>query len=953
MLISIWGLFCVKMEANGHDIIFSEYLLQAKKTLVQHSAFPDLETAYSFYQQAQKDSAAHYLVKAQAQLDAQEDEALYIPLNRLIGQIYVADLQDYKAAKPYLEEALLLLSDDKETPAYISALDWLIYCHYWVYESEKTIEYATEGLELSKVQNDVFYEVLFNQWIGKAFVVQNNYEKALEYYKNMMNLAEQLENADVIYGANLNLACTYYKMKLPEEALPYLERCENYIEEWPEDRKKRANFLIWQGTILGAVEQYKEAESILKKATILYDSLKIHNEQMHVRLELARLYLHQNKQKLCIQKAKEALELAPEKLTLFEKQFIYDLLYWSYKDLGRYQAALQSHEQLIRTKKTLDSINNVRTIQELEQRYRTSEQQQVIEEQEASRRSLLFALGVSILFLIGTFFSLYFLNRNRKRLIQQKKVIESQAEQLYELDRLKSNFFANVSHELRTPLTLMLGPLNSLLKNNSLGKRDFKLLNSAQQGAQNLMKMVGSILDLSKLEANKMEVKWETTPLFFFARRVVAAFESQAQIKNIAYHFEYKAEQYLHIELDQSKMTVILNNLLSNALKFTSSGGSIRVIVEDLDNIIQFKVVDTGRGIHSKDLPYIFDRFYQSKEKSALVEGGTGIGLALCKEFAELMEGKVLIESELGKGSIFTVQIVRKEVFGKAPKVTEIEAAEEQKEEITPVIPRHLAEVKSKEKTILVVEDNSSLRKYMETILTDDYNVLLAANGKKALSLLAEKTNEQLPNLILSDIMMPEMDGYQLLEILKQSDQYRHIPVVMLTARADVQDRLKALRIGVDDYLLKPFLEEELFARIDNLLRHQLVRQKNIAASDRKKPKKEKIIISQEDQTWLSEFEVFVQDNISNSLLSVPMLAEEFAMSESTLLRQLKRLTGLTPIQYLKESKLERARQFIETKTYNSISQVAYQIGYADAKSFSRAFKTRYGKSPSIMLSSV
>lgn len=948
MLISIWGAFCVQIEANGYDIIFNDYLLEAKKILAQHSAFPELEIAHSFYQQEQKDSAAHYLTKAQAILDVQEHRELYIQLNRLIGQIYVADLQNYQLAKPYLEEALALLSDDKETPAYISALDWLIYCHYWVYESEKTIEYAMQGLQLSRSQNDLFYEVLFNQWLGKAFAVQSKYEKALEHYKNMMNLAEGTNDIDILYGANLNLACTYYKMKLPQKSLPYLEQCKNYLTEWPENRQKLANFLIWQGTILGAVEQYAEAESILKRGIVLYDSLNIHNEQMHVRLELARLYLHQNKQELCIQKAKEALELAPEKLTLFEKQFIYDLLYWSNKDLGRYRTALQYHEQLIGTKKTLDSINDVRTIQEMEQRYHASEQQQVIEKQEASRRSLLFALGISILFLIGTFCSLYFLNRNRKRLIQQKRVIESQAEQLYELDRLKSNFFANVSHELRTPLTLMLGPLNSLLKKNNLEKHDFKLLNTAQRGAQNLMKMIGSILDLSKLEANKMEVRWETTPLFSFTRRLVATFESQAQIKNIAYHFDYKAEQYLHVELDQSKMTIILNNLLSNALKFTPSGESIRVTVEDLDNVIQIKVADTGRGIHSDDLPYIFDRFYQSKEKSALVEGGTGIGLALCKEFVELMEGEILLESELGKGSIFTVQIPRKEVFGEAPKITEVEKIEQ----VIPVVLERVVEIQTKEKTILVVEDNSSLRKYVETILSDDYNVLLAANGKKALSLLAENTNGKLPNLILSDIMMPEMDGYQLLEILKKSDQYRHIPVVMLTARADVQDRLKALRTGVDDYLLKPFLEEELFARIDNLLRHQLVRQKAIVSSDLEETKSEKVVISQEDQKWLSEFEVFVQDNISSGLLSVPMLAEEFAMSESTLLRQLKRLTGLTPVQYLKESKLERARQFIETKTYNSVAQVAYQIGYSDPKSFSRAFKTRYGKSPSIMLSS-
>ncbi|MBK9335630.1 MAG: response regulator [Lewinellaceae bacterium] len=412
---------------------------------------------------------------------------------------------------------------------------------------------------------------------------------------------------------------------------------------------------------------------------------------------------------------------------------------------------------------------------------------------------------------------------------RQTATIRHQTEELKKLDQAKSRFFANVSHELRTPLTLMLGPLSSMLKGKRLESRDFTYAKTAHEHGKQLVQLVNEILDLSKLESGKMQVQETTVSLQPFLRRVVSAFESHAERLGILFVFEYQLPERLRVLVDEDKLQKVLNNLLSNALKFTPphAGGAVRVTVSEANGTIRIGVHDTGRGIHPDDLPQVFERFYQTSRPDAPIEGGTGIGLALCREFAELLKGRITAESTLGQGSSFFFEFPKKEVFGVNNDVPEMLPDESgmanttsQPSVLTPKLPL--------EKTILLVEDNDSLRDYVQSILSEKYQVVTAENGKVALDLLAptlqppnqKPSNPIQPDLIISDIMMPVMDGFQLLEKLKGDDRWRHIPVVMLTARADLRDKLRALRIGVDDYLLKPFEEDELLARVENLLQN-------------------------------------------------------------------------------------------------------------------------------------
>jgi len=598
----------------------------------------------------------------------------------------------------------------------------------------------------------------------------------------------------------------------------------------------------------------------------------------------------------------------------------------------------------------------------------------LIEQKSAQRQ-----LWIGVLFLgLVLALSFWFYARLRKQggalaennilLADKNDLIDRQNKELTHLDVAKMRFFANVSHELRTPLTLILGALNAMLKNDSLNNAVLTHAHLAQANAQHLLKLVTEILDLSKLESGKMKVHETTVRFQPFIRRLVSAFESHAEYLGVHYRLEYNAAERLRLDLDVEKMAQIVNNLLSNALKFTPRGGSVSVKREDLSNVLRLTVSDTGRGIHPDDLPNVFERYYQTNQADAAIEGGTGIGLALCRELADIMGGRIWVESAWDKGSQFYVEFPKKEVFGVGNDelgIRNMEESEipkngnESRFKNMPYTERGTIDVRNLNangkgqagtETILIVEDNRDLRTYIADILRRaNHQVLETENGREALDLLQDlSAKNQMPQLILSDIMMPVMDGFQLLKVLKDTPVFQQIPVVMLIARADIREKLTALRIGVDDYLLKPFDEEELLVRIENLLKNKANR--SSAVAEEAEPEAAAPLLSQPDREWLETFEAYVRQHLADDTLSVSALAYHFTMSESTLLRQLKRLTGLSPVHYVQEMRLDEARRLLENRVYNSIAQLASKVGYDDARSFSRSFRARFGKLPSEMM---
>lgn len=523
-------------------------------------------------------------------------------------------------------------------------------------------------------------------------------------------------------------------------------------------------------------------------------------------------------------------------------------------------------------------------------------------------------------------------------LSQQNELITEQANHLKRLDESKSLFYANASHELRTPLTLILEPLDTLLKKENLNEQQkIQLLTIARQGGITLKNVISQILDLSKLDGGNMQLHLKPTSVHAFFGIWLAQFESLGHTKRLRFSIDNRIPEDLVAMLDQEKCRQIISNLISNAVKFTEREGKVHVTVRYIDGRLKLNVSDTGRGIDSEDLPYVFDRYFQATKKDELAQGGMGIGLALCRDYAELMGGNISVTSVPPEGSSFSVEFP-------------LELADDLQEEGFIYEEEYVEDLQlitnsdTRKPTLLVVEDNSTLQHYLHLLLSEDYEVLLAENGEVALEIIK---NIQRVDLIISDLMMPVMDGYQLLTTLKSNVETSDIPVIMLTARAEKDARLKALRIGVDDYITKPFENDELRIRIANLLKNYQVRklalQENVENN---------VGHSEADKEWMETFDVFIQKIYLKSTINIPDLAEEFAMSESSLLRKIKQLTGLSPQQYIQELRLNRAYELLNNTTNNySVQRIALQIGYKDTRSFSRAFKNRFGKLPSTVIS--
>ncbi len=623
--------------------------------------------------------------------------------------------------------------------------------------------------------------------------------------------------------------------------------------------------------------------------------------------------------------AKEALEISNAR-DKFELSTSYRTLLEVYSKTGNYKA----YHDLIHTygmiRDSLERQNRLTQLAYTQAQMDDVEKQKEIALlnqdllQERTRRNRMIygsAIAAFLLLLI-----IYF--RTREARLQRKTAEELSGvnRQLKELDEMKGRFFANVSHELRTPLSLIKGPVSRLLNQASIGKENTRLVEMISRNSNQLEKRINEILDLAKLDAAKLTLEEKDIEMVGFSRRLLAYFESMAQQSNITTEFVC-VEAEVNALADMKKIEMILHNFMANAIKFTPAGGQVRLHFQQKDEDLEWIVEDTGRGIEADQLEKVFERFYQNPHNKT-IEGGTGIGLALSRELAQVMHGRVWAESELGKGSRFFLRIP----FQAGQTITGsdngVETEKIREKAATPVLTRSA--------NVLLVEDNPDLREYISSII-EKHQVRTAANGIRAL----EQLEKQVPDLIVSDIMMPEMDGFELVERLKSDERYAHIPVIMLTARAAHEDKMKALRIGVDDYLLKPFHEEELLTRIDNALAR--LENRNVEEEPDEAP-------IHHSQVWLGELEAIFREHMTDSHFTLDSAADKMHISKRQLQRRIKKFTGLTASDYVREIKLNQAREFLESGRYETVAEVSFAVGFEHTHYFSNLYLDRFGRKP-------
>jgi len=538
----------------------------------------------------------------------------------------------------------------------------------------------------------------------------------------------------------------------------------------------------------------------------------------------------------------------------------------------------------------------------------------------------------------------------KKEVALRTNEIEKQSLELKKLDTAKTQFFANISHELRTPLTLILSPLQQLIDEGKFNEDQLRQLERMYRNGQNLSELVEEILELTKLEAGKLEVREIEVELKPLIKRIYSAYESLASRKGIDYSLQLHFSDQTVLLLDKGKLEKVINNLISNAFKFTPTSGFVKLSAFLEYDQLRVLVEDSGKGIAAKDLPKIFDRFYQGQiRESSQLQGGTGIGLALAKELTEAMNGKISVESKLDEGTAFQVTLPRKEVVVKDSP--EIKIA-------TPVTPKtdntaQHQQVGEAEFNLLLVEDNLDMRNYIAEMLSPQYNLYLAENGNLALGHLKRQTID----LVISDVMMPEMDGFTLLKIMKSNDLYHHLPVIMLTARAEDNDKLNALTIGVDDYLTKPFLADELKARVRNLLAHYKSRKSLMArpeelVNDNLMSAIHSEIDSIDALEWIKQVEKETLSRLNDFDFSMEVVAEALNITDRQMQRKVKQITGLTPNKYIQELRLQLGRAYLEKGAYKTISEVTVAVGFKSSRYFSKLFRERFGRNATDYLKS-
>ena len=510
------------------------------------------------------------------------------------------------------------------------------------------------------------------------------------------------------------------------------------------------------------------------------------------------------------------------------------------------------------------------------------------------------------------------------------------------ITQLKLSFFTDVSHELRTPLTLITGPLEYILRDESLSGKVRDTLKIIKKNSDRMQRLVGQILDFNKIQNSKMKLRVQYVDIISFTKEIINYFTALSQERHISLNFNTQLSK-VNLWVDKDKLEKIIFNLLSNAFKYTPDGKNIWVSMKDDGNAVLLQVQDEGVGIKREKQKVIFNRYENVVPDSIYAPLSSGIGLSVAKELVEMHYGSINVESEFGKGSLFTVRLLK----GKKHYPSDTEYILSDWNEDTNLdfnSQNELQELNEAEKPLmLIVEDNYELRVFIKQIFQEAYRSVEADNGEVGL----KKAFSDLPDIIITDIMMPVKSGLQMLQELRNDERTSHIPAIVLTAKTDMDSILTGIHTGADDYITKPFSINYLQAKVENILTRRKMLQAyyckvGYEEGSENKEKDKSVQLSAKDAAFLNKLAGIMEEQLSNPELNVDQLVSYFSLSRTNFFHKLKSLTGMAPIMYIKEMRMRKAAELIKENQY-TMSEIAYMVGFSDPHYFSKSFKSYWG----------
>lgn len=912
----------------------------------------------SYYLKSDYDSASFYYQKALDELDSYFDPELLAATLGAVGIIYSRKNEPAKALEIYERAYQLADSIGKKGRAGI-ALNNIggIYFRYANYP--KALDYYLQALAAQKSSNDQQAISMCFANIGLVYSSIGDVPKAIQFYDSALSIKTAIGDLNGTASAYYNLGTIYGGDENTD-----LEKAHDYFAKALSINLqlggKRAIAFCYAS--LGIIhEKKKNFDSSFwyyNKALDIQNVLGDQNAIAITNYNLAKLFHEQSKHI-------EARSYAKKVIAISDSLQTYDLIRdgaWIMMDIeesvGNMEKAFSYAKILIDAKDSLFNEEKSREIGRLESQFeldkskyenqlKESENERLIEEANAKQNAIetqrIVLIGVLVLLGVLLVFSILLRRRynERKKLLEQ---IKSQSSKLHELDQAKTRFFANISHDLRSPLTLILGALDKINERDYevLDNESKELLDVGYKNGKRLLYLADEIMDLTRLEEGKINLNLQYVKIVPYLRLLTKMFSSAADIKAIELRFSTEADDETILQLDPHQFEKIIYNLLSNAIKFTPEGGNVDIELLAETEYVKIKVADSGSGIPSESVNHIFDRYYQSGSNEFQSQEGVGIGLALVKELIELHGGTIDVASS-DSGTAFTILLP----FKKSEWVSQAIIPERSLDVVTrnslwvdlqEEKERHqvssLSNQDESAPTILIVEDHKELRSYLKSILSPHYRVYLASNGASALDLLqTEKIG-----LIITDLMMPYMDGFELIDHLKKDKELKKIPVLVISARTDKTEKLELLSKGAVEVISKPFDKEELLLRINNAIEKDWDSNKKLGSLYGENAE-------EFEKNIMARLERLIINRIDDPHLSVLDLADEMAASERKVYRMIKKISGLTPYELIKEIRWQYLEDYLKNNRIRTATEAAQLIGMNNVSSFSNQYEKRFGHS--------